>query len=200
MSFSKHKIYCPTRSDLTSCATGQGSPEGAATAGARGAATVARTAPKSAGHFVAKYRQRHPLRAVAHRELQKALSKGTIVRPGFCADCLRAVKPEAHHDDYAQPLKVRWLCQRCHRIADGERAHRERAAEHAYIEMQGRQTLTQREFWEKLGLSRAQYYRLKNEGWFAALESPIPRRYSRVKVDVYLHGRQFVDAVRNVHA
>ncbi len=30
-----------------------------------------------------------------------------------CAGC-GATDPEKHHEDYTQPLAVRWLCRRCH--------------------------------------------------------------------------------------
>ena len=37
-----------------------------------------------------------------------------IVNPGVCSACDAEVKVAAHHDDYAKPLVVRWLCYPCH--------------------------------------------------------------------------------------
>lgn len=47
--------------------------------------------------------------------MAQALKKGTLVRPGRCENCGKECKPHAHHDDYAKPLEVRWLCPPCHR-------------------------------------------------------------------------------------
>lgn len=44
--------------------------------------------------------------------VQSALQRGDLTR-GRCEVC---EKPgEAHHDDYAQPLNIRWLCRSHHR-------------------------------------------------------------------------------------
>lgn len=53
---------------------------------------------------------------------ERALSKGLLVRPVTCEACGCSPRPfkdgrsaiQAHHDDYTQPLAVRWLCQQCH--------------------------------------------------------------------------------------
>lgn len=37
-----------------------------------------------------------------------------LVRPESCSNCFKVGKVEAHHDDYAFPLVVRWLCPLCH--------------------------------------------------------------------------------------
>lgn len=60
----------------------------------------------------------------AHRAVRSALARGELVRPDVCeqadrGDCLGKI--EGHHDDYAKPLEVRWLCQRHHAEADRER-------------------------------------------------------------------------------
>lgn len=56
----------------------------------------------------------------AKAEVMKALRAGRIARQP-CASCGATSKAsdgrslvQAHHDDYAKPLQVRWLCQRCH--------------------------------------------------------------------------------------
>jgi hypothetical protein len=42
-----------------------------------------------------------------------AVQSGAIVREP-CEAC-GAEKADGHHDDYAHPLTVRWLCRRCHK-------------------------------------------------------------------------------------
>jgi len=59
-------------------------------------------------------RRRHPELARVYNQVQYALKHGKLVRPMTCQDCGRTCKPDAHHEDYAQPLIVRWLCRTCH--------------------------------------------------------------------------------------
>jgi hypothetical protein len=56
-----------------------------------------------------------PTRQAARGSVAAALRAGTIVRPQACNGCSAAGPVEAHHDDYARPLDVAWLCRRCHR-------------------------------------------------------------------------------------
>ena len=56
------------------------------------------------------------LQTTAQRAIVKATRDGTLVRPDSCADCGEVSDNiHAHHDDYREPLKVRWLCPKCHR-------------------------------------------------------------------------------------
>jgi hypothetical protein len=50
-------------------------------------------------------------------------------------------------------------------------------------------TMTHRELWEALQISRRQFYALKATGLFDRLESPVPHRYSREKVEAFIAGR-----------
>ena len=45
--------------------------------------------------------------------VRRAIQDGSLVRKP-CETC-GAEKVEAHHDDYSQPLAVRWLCRTHHR-------------------------------------------------------------------------------------
>jgi hypothetical protein len=59
----------------------------------------------------------------AHRDVRRAIAKGTLVRPANCAKCGVAGKIEASHSDYSKPLDVEWLCTLCH--ANKDRAARQ---------------------------------------------------------------------------
>lgn len=63
------------------------------------------------------YRATQRPKREAHKAVARALTSGALVRPVTCQDCHALCKPEAHHDDYAKPLDVRWLCRSCHRHA-----------------------------------------------------------------------------------
>lgn len=55
-----------------------------------------------------------PERRRAHILVGCALANGSLIR-GACEICSSRNYVEAHHDDYAQPLAVRWLCKGHHR-------------------------------------------------------------------------------------
>lgn len=59
------------------------------------------------------WRQRNPAKYRAHQRTQRARRKG-LLQPGPCEVCGAEIA-EGHHDDYGQPLAVRWLCRRHHR-------------------------------------------------------------------------------------
>jgi hypothetical protein len=46
---------------------------------------------------------------------RRAIQAGQLVRPHGCSHCQRTgVAIDAVHEDYADPLRVTWLCRRCH--------------------------------------------------------------------------------------
>jgi ribosomal protein S27AE len=60
----------------------------------------------------ANWRRQNPEKYLAHVAVQRALNAGVLAK-GKCDICGDATV-DAHHDDYATPLKVRWLCRRHH--------------------------------------------------------------------------------------
>ena len=84
----------------------------------RGTPMRPQTRPGPSNHF------HRGTKAVDHAQnvAEKAIARGELVPPLFCEGCgycppryrdgRRGI--QAHHDDYTQPLAVRWLCKRCH--------------------------------------------------------------------------------------
>ncbi len=61
--------------------------------------------------YHAKYNGANKQKRRATVIVSRALKAGKITRtPCSCGN----PKVEAHHDDYSQPLQVRWLCRQCH--------------------------------------------------------------------------------------
>lgn len=58
------------------------------------------------------HRKRHPLRDKARSSVQGRIKRGTLTRRP-CEVCGEQ-KTEAHHEDYAKPLEIRWLCRKHH--------------------------------------------------------------------------------------
>ena len=56
----------------------------------------------------ARHKARHPEKVKARRLLNRAVGSGKIKKQP-CEVCGEK-KVEGHHDDYAKPLEVRWLC------------------------------------------------------------------------------------------
>lgn len=50
----------------------------------------------------------------ATKQVELAERRKEIKRPSACSECYRGGRVHGHHDDYNFPLKVRWLCPKCH--------------------------------------------------------------------------------------
>ena len=59
-----------------------------------------------------KQRKKNPLRTKACNIVNKAIQKGKIKKES-CFIC-DSFSTEAHHPDYSKPLKIIWLCKKCH--------------------------------------------------------------------------------------
>lgn len=61
-----------------------------------------------------------PMRKRAGTLVFEAVLRGSLTRQPCEACGASTIEVHAHHDDYAKPLDVRWLCRSCHK-----RHHRE---------------------------------------------------------------------------
>ena len=59
-----------------------------------------------------KYSENHLICRAAHCLVGNSIRDGKITREP-CESCGAAIA-QAHHDDYAKPLDIRWLCPTCH--------------------------------------------------------------------------------------
>lgn len=71
-----------------------------------------------ARHGRKTYRKTIPTARNAQRLVAYYIERGRLVRPTICEECHKEKKIEAAHYDYAEPLRVRWLCVSCHRRWD----------------------------------------------------------------------------------
>lgn len=60
------------------------------------------------------WRSKNPEKYQAHMIVGTSLRKGILIRPSSCEKCSGSYLVQAHHEDYAKPLEVQWLCKWCH--------------------------------------------------------------------------------------
>ncbi len=79
------------------------------------------TAKPSVGNAAKKkWDKKNPQKKSAYTQVWSALRSG-ILKKSPCENCGEK-KVQAHHDDYSNPLDVRWLCVSCH--ANHHKMHR----------------------------------------------------------------------------
>lgn len=77
-------------------------------------ACAARFGADEHGAFRAARATRAAVQAAAHREMNAAIRAGLLVRSDTCQGCGRRVPVNGHHESYAHPTQVAWLCDACH--------------------------------------------------------------------------------------
>jgi hypothetical protein len=82
---------------------------------------------RQATDYVSSYRNRYPMKYAAHILVYNAVRDGRLLKLDACSACgVNHDHIHGHHDDYAMPLAVRWLCPSCHKkwhILNGEAAN-----------------------------------------------------------------------------
>ena len=65
---------------------------------------------------VANYQAKNPIKRKATEIISYAVLTGRLLKPDNCEQCSNTGLLQGHHDDYALPLVVRWLCVPCHNL------------------------------------------------------------------------------------
>jgi hypothetical protein len=62
------------------------------------------------------YKVEYPAKTLARHMVGNAVRDGKLKKSNHCEDCGQQNHIiHGHHDDYAYPLEVRWLCPACHK-------------------------------------------------------------------------------------
>lgn len=68
--------------------------------------------PEKSQRNLKKWYDKNPGKRKAHWTVSNAIRRGVITK--LPCDVCGDEKSEAHHDDYAKPLAIRWLCRKHH--------------------------------------------------------------------------------------
>ncbi len=79
--------------------------------GIRGQCKVCQYAVQSERYYRDKFKPQ------AKEKARQAYKNGTMQKPLFCENCQEDKPLDRHHPDYNKPLKVKWLCRKCHSLA-----------------------------------------------------------------------------------
>ena len=61
-----------------------------------------------------RYCRENPIKHGAQIMVNNAVRNRRLAKADRCENCHDKTRLHGHHDDYAQPLVVRWLCPPCH--------------------------------------------------------------------------------------
>ena len=55
-----------------------------------------------------------PGRVRANGLINMRVRRGRLDRPTACTQCGKTARVDGHHEDYAKPADIEWLCRSCH--------------------------------------------------------------------------------------
>jgi len=62
-----------------------------------------------------KWTESNVIKRAASHVVNNAIRDGRLIKKYECENCgISDVRIHGHHDDYAYPMSVRWLCSKCH--------------------------------------------------------------------------------------
>ena len=62
-----------------------------------------------------KWEESNVIKRSASHIVNNAVRDGKLIKEYKCQSCnIESVRIHGHHDDYAYPMIVRWLCSKCH--------------------------------------------------------------------------------------
>lgn len=61
-----------------------------------------------------KWNDNNVIKRHASNLVNNAVRDGKLIKSSKCECCDNTHRLHGHHDDYAYPLNVRWLCSKCH--------------------------------------------------------------------------------------
>ena len=69
---------------------------------------------KAANQAKKKWKDSNIVKRSANVIVGNAVRDGRLIKPDYCEKCHNPAPLHGHHDDYALPLAIRWLCPGCH--------------------------------------------------------------------------------------
>lgn len=63
-----------------------------------------------------KWQDNNVVKRAAQVLVGNAIRDGKIIKSTECSECGATGRIHGHHDDYTQPMVVRWLCSKCHTL------------------------------------------------------------------------------------
>ena len=69
---------------------------------------------RQTAEYLRRRRKKYPQQYKAQSIVNNAIRDGRLNKETVCSQCDSQFRVHAHHDDYANPLSVRWLCAVCH--------------------------------------------------------------------------------------
>lgn len=62
-----------------------------------------------------RWRQNNILKSNATSMVKRAVKNGKLHKPKLCEFCYQRKPLQGHHENYKEPLSVKWLCASCHK-------------------------------------------------------------------------------------